>query len=153
MGDSVPYPRMMFIYNGLGEVTGSMLIRSADELADVVASLPDDYEVTDVPPPAETPPGARAGWPGATPRGQQISVIGQDILAGGFMSETFLDLALNAVVTWAAGYRPDLGHGVRRRLKIEDVGDDYVDVSVRLTGYQDPQEYYRLTLHVTELQH
>lgn len=44
------YPVMMYIYNGAGDGTGSMLIRSADELRAVTASLPADYTVTREPP-------------------------------------------------------------------------------------------------------
>lgn len=88
-------------------------------------------------------------------RARQIATIGADMAKGSLMGEELLELALEGLTAWAAGYSEDLGYGVHRRFRVTEADDDQIDLEVTLSpsvgGYREPVACYRLTLRVDGL--
>ncbi len=87
-----------------------------------------------------------------TRRARQLRRVGHAIAANLPTSEELLEYARDTLAHWLKGYTEPLGDGMQRRVIVEEVEDDYIIFTTRLTGFHDTERRCKIKFSIEELQ-
>jgi hypothetical protein len=83
-----------------------------------------------------------------TKRSREIIAVGHDMTKGGLMPEDLHDKVMSLIATWAEDYREELGAGVERRIRVEEMDEEIIIFTVYRTKDTEPGDSYRLMVSI-----